>query len=497
MNNCIKIILLGIFSMGFFPISADDWAQFSKYEESNKNLKEREEKPKVVFMGNSITEGWELVHPEFFRDNNFISRGISGQTTYQMLLRFYDDVISLHPEVVVINGGTNDIAENNHQYNEERTFQNIKAMAEMAGKENIKVILTSVLPSIGFPWSESIEEVPEKIKSLNNRLENYARDNNLTYVDYYEGLNDGTGNIQTRFSYDGVHPLPEGYDVMEERILPEVIKCMNTEPIVIKLWEGQILKEQNGLSADDEEVSPGWISNVAVPELFIYLAPNPNGTAVLMCPGGGYGGVAIEHEGKGLRKLFNDNGITLCVLKYRIPNGHYSIPADDAREALRIMRENAEEWGIDKNRIGIGGASAGGHLASTVATHLQEDSNLNPNFQLLLYPVISMKDKITHEGSKILLLGDNPSQELVDSFCNEMQVTASTPPAFIAVSGDDDVVPVENSLLYFEALNNQGIPSELHIYPSGGHGWGYNPEFLYNDQWTSELINWIKNLNLK
>lgn len=264
-----------------------------------------------------------------------------------------------------------------------------------------------------------------------------------------------------------------------------------TAPEIIPLWKDKAPTADNGLPTDAEKVENiNWISSVTQPELFIFPAQNPNGKALIMCPGGGYAGVAMTFEGLGLAPLLNENGITLAVLKYRMPNGNHKVPAEDVHEAMRILTENSAKWGINPKKIGIGGASAGGHLASTVATHPVEDAP-TPAFQVLLYPVISMEEGITHQGSRNLLLGENPSNELVELYSNDLQVSPTTPPAFIVVSGDDKTVPVENSLLYYKALNSNKIPATLHIYPDGGHGWGTRLNFKHNQQWTNELVSWL------
>ena len=266
------------------------------------------------------------------------------------------------------------------------------------------------------------------------------------------------------------------------------------EPITFKLWDNVAPPSDNGLTPENEVMeNPGWISLVATPELTIYPAENPNGTTLLMCPGGGYSGVAIGHEGNALAAPLNDVGITVAVLKYRMPNGHYQVPAEDVSRAFEILMENSSEFGINPERIGIGGASAGGHLASTVATHKTSDSFI-PAFQFLLYPVISMEEGVTHQGSRDNLLGLEPSEELVNYYSNQLQVTPETPPAFIALSGDDMVVPVKNSLDYIQALTDNGIPVSLHLYPTGGHGWGYKPDFKYFNMWVPEFLFWIDNL---
>lgn len=282
-------------------------------------------------------------------------------------------------------------------------------------------------------------------------------------------------------------------------ILPAcVVKICAAEipsPIVISLWTDKHPQYSNNLSPESEkEESPNWISNVTTPELYVYPAANPSGLAMLMCPGGGYAGVAIMHEGHELASFFNEAGITLAVLKYRMPNGNKNVPLEDVYEALRILNDRAGQWGIDPLKIGIGGASAGGHLASTAATHPCADQP-PLYFQLLLYPVITMEDGITHAGSKENLLGGNPTAEDIKNFSNEKQVSDTTPPAFIAVSADDEGVPVENSIRYFQELNSKKTGSSLHIYPSGGHGWGARRNFPYADLWRQELRCWLENLH--
>lgn len=199
----------------------NDWAQFSRYESQNDSIKstQNRERPKVVLMGNSITEGWLKEDPLFFEDNGFLCRGISGQTSYQMLLRFREDVIELNPEMVVINAGSNDIAENNHPYNEDITFGNIVSMVELAQVNGINPILSTVLPAERFYWNENIVGIPEKIKSLNARLLKYAESNNLPFVDYYSVMVTDNAAMLPENSLDGVHPNLAGYKVMEPVIL--------------------------------------------------------------------------------------------------------------------------------------------------------------------------------------------------------------------------------------------------------------------------------------
>lgn len=256
--------------------------------------------------------------------------------------------------------------------------------------------------------------------------------------------------------------------------------------IEIKLWDGEKCPNSNNMT---EQVEGGPLY-VAEPTLTVYPAADANGLAIIACPGGGYYGLATAHEGNDMADWFNSQGITYAVLVYRMPNGNNEVPLSDAHRAIRIMRERASEWGVEK--IGIMGSSAGGHLASTAATHF--DSETRPDFQILFYPVVTMDKDLTHGGSRENLLGKNPSSELVEKYSNEKQVTPQTPPAFIMHSSDDDVVPVENSVNYYLALVRNNVPASLHTYPVGGHGWGYNDSFIYKRQWTGELEKWLREL---
>jgi acetyl esterase/lipase len=216
----------------------------------------------------------------------------------------------------------------------------------------------------------------------------------------------------------------------------------------------------------------------------VYHADKPNGMAIVMCPGGGYVRLAPNHEGHDMAKWFNKQGVTAIVLKYRMPNGHPEAPVSDAEQTIRIIRQHAKDWQIDPHKVGIMGASAGGHLASTLATHPTSE-DVRPDFHILLYPVISNLN-----ATRSSLLGENPPEELKKLYSSELQVTERTPPAFITFSADD-VIAI-NSIKYYEALRLHKIPVAMHIYPSGGHGWGYNEEFYYKQEWTQELEKWLR-----
>ena len=221
---CVLVVLVVLAGFaGVMAQPAQDWANFQRYQLDNQVVKALlQDKRRVVFMGNSITENWVKRHKQFFEQNGYVGRGISGQTTYQMVLRFYDDVVDLHPQAVVINGGTNDIALNNHPYVEERTFRNITVMAQIARENGIKVILTSVTPCDHYRWRPQVTDVVAKIRSLNARIKAYAKKNRMEYVDYFAAMADADGAMREGLSDEGCHPTVAGYEIMEEVLLPAI-----------------------------------------------------------------------------------------------------------------------------------------------------------------------------------------------------------------------------------------------------------------------------------
>ena len=227
----VKYFYLGItfitLTCGSIHAQDRDFGGLNRYAQENKNITISAKPVKVVFMGNSITEGWVNCHPAFFTDNGYVGRGISGQTSYQFLLRFREDVIKLSPSLVVINAGTNDVAENTGSYNEEYTFGNIMSMVELAEVHKIKVILTSTLPAASFGWNPSIKDAKAKIASLNARIKAYAHEHKIPYVDYYAKMVYGdNGALNPKYTKDGVHPTAEGYDVMEVLIKEAIGKIL-------------------------------------------------------------------------------------------------------------------------------------------------------------------------------------------------------------------------------------------------------------------------------
>ncbi len=282
---------------------------------------------------------------------------------------------------------------------------------------------------------------------------------------------------------------------------------------VIDLWNGKIPgAKQSDHFKQVVDTATGWVDKHTIinPYLDMYPAPNEksNGTAVIICPGGAYAGMAVKHEGLQVAKWLNGLGITAFVLKYRLPDDcimeNKSIgPMQDGQRAIRIVRSHAKEWGINPKKIGIMGFSAGGHLAATLSTHFNEKvyepkdtTSARPDFSILIYPVISMDSGITHMGSRWNLLGAKPSPEMVNHFSNEFQVNSETPPAFMVHSLDDNVVPVQNSINYALAMHKFNVPCELHLYQTGGHGYGLGKSNNTESTWPEACSKWLETRGL-
>ena len=250
--------------------------------------------------------------------------------------------------------------------------------------------------------------------------------------------------------------------------------------------------ESNELKTEEKWRDMDFLLDISEPRMYAYPASKENncGTAVLICPGGGYSGVSAVKEGAEIAKWFNELGVSAFVLYYRMPNGHYEIPLKDAQTALSIIHKRAREWKINKKKIGIMGFSAGGHLASTVGTHFKTKAE-RPAFMLLAYPVVTMNKDLTHKGSRDNLLGKNPSDELVKLYSNELQVTKKTPPTFIVHARDDGAVPIANSENLLKALQKNKVPAKLVTYDQGGHGFGMRKKGIPVENWPQEMKAWL------
>nr|WP_297784020.1 alpha/beta hydrolase [uncultured Allomuricauda sp.] len=291
---------------------------------------------------------------------------------------------------------------------------------------------------------------------------------------------------------------------------------MSAQHTIMPLWPNTIPNQK--VTSEEEVVEYTedgiiWITNVQKPTLEVYLPAKKNSTgqAVVIFPGGGYYGLAYDWEGTDIAKALTAKGIAGIVVKYRLPwsksitKDKNVVPLQDAQRAIRLVKANAEEWHIAEDKVGIMGFSAGGHLASSLGTHYDDkvyerqdsadDISARPNFMALIYPVITLGVPSTHTGSRVSLVGENPTDDAVDYLSNEKHVDAETPPTFLLHAMDDDVVPVENTTLFFNALRAHNIPTTMHVYPTGGHGFSLalTDEKLKN--WINLFFDWIAHLD--
>lgn len=296
-------------------------------------------------------------------------------------------------------------------------------------------------------------------------------------------------------------------------LLPVLPCVVFSQPLVLPLWDGTPpLQIDMGLEEEHTRNGILRISNVQKPTLEVYLPEEhlATGKAVVIFPGGGYTILAYEWEGTEFATWLQSQGIAGIVVKYRLPLSESltdakEVPLLDAQRAIRLVRHHAEDWGLDQGQIGIMGFSAGGHLASTLSTQYDHHTGretdaidalpARPDFSVLVYPVISFRDAGAHSGSRRNLLGEAPSEELIGRFSAELNVTDETPPAFLIHSQDDQTVPVENSFLYFKALDRHGVPASLHVYPTGGHGFAFGTGRGTVEGWASVLLEWIQALD--
>ena len=261
----------------------------------------------------------------------------------------------------------------------------------------------------------------------------------------------------------------------------------------LKIWDNKTAPHDNGIATPEREPEKNRLTDVSEAVLYIFPAApeKATGQAVVICPGGGYVKQCIDYEGYEMAQWFAEHGITAAVLKYRMPNGHPEVPLEDVEQALRIMMGlEAGATGFTADKVGIVGSSAGGHLAASASTL----ARTKPAFSILFYPVITAVQGKRHQGSFINLLSEQRTPEQDAAYSLESRVTADTPPAILLLSDDDKTVPPVNSTLYYNALKAHGIEASMHIYPSGGHGWGMNPKFRYYDDWQKATLDWLSTL---
>jgi acetyl esterase/lipase len=273
---------------------------------------------------------------------------------------------------------------------------------------------------------------------------------------------------------------------------------------IFPLYDGPI---PNSRPHTMKEISErGGVKKVSAPTLEVVLPPKElaTGAAIIICPGGGYTMEVYKREGLDIATEMTKRGVVAFVLKYRLPSDSIMVdksigPLQDAQRAIQIVRQRAAEWGVDPTKVGIMGFSAGGHLASTASTHFDvsyipntENVNLRPDFSILVYPVISMEQGLTHQGSRDNLLGKAAAEKQVTLFSNDLQVTANTPPTYLTAASDDKLVPVKNSLLYYEALVNHKVPAEMHLFEKGDHGFGG----VKQEDWMAPIWPWMTKMHL-
>lgn len=291
-----------------------------------------------------------------------------------------------------------------------------------------------------------------------------------------------------------------------------MITAVNAQTETILLYPGGVPGLKVSQIPEDSQKSDGItrVKDITQPTLTVYRPRHKTSDAsVIICPGGGYGILAIDHEGYDIAQWFNDRGVTAFVLKYRLPQDELFEnavirPLQDAQQAIRIVRKNASGFGVSADKTGIMGFSAGGHLASTASTHFNtqvgeitdQAISVRPDFSILIYPVITFGDVNTHSGTRDNLVGTNAPAEIIDLYSNEKHVTAETPPVFL-ISTSDDFVPAENSILYYQACRNNKVPAEIHIYEKGGHGYALKKNGLGPvETWPDRMEDWLRQSKL-
>ena len=384
-------------------------------------------------------------------------------------------------------------------------FAGTKAIVELIKQRHptTKILLLRIFPrggdaekGVSPPAFNSSQQCIETCREAGELTKQLADGKQVFWLDVNHVFLHPDGKINTDLMWDLLHPSPAGAEAWAQAVEPTLAKLMGDQALAplperLALWDGKAPLGDGKVEAADAFIT-------------VYRPENPNGAAAVICPGGGYGGLVMGGEGSGIAQWLNQHGITGIVLQYRLPKGRQWVPLLDAQRAIRTVRSRAKEWGCDPKRIGIIGFSAGGHLASTAATHFDagnaqaedpiERFGCRPDFAVLVYPVITMGEK-THGGSRSNLLGPSPSAENLLLFSNERQITAQTPPTYLAHALDDRAVHSDNSRMFHEALKAVNVATEYIELPSGGHGLnGYKGPMW--DAWQSGSLKWLRSLKL-
>jgi acetyl esterase/lipase len=269
-----------------------------------------------------------------------------------------------------------------------------------------------------------------------------------------------------------------------------VINSFSQEVVEIPIWADKP-PNSNHIKGKEVLIDSNRIAKVTVPTIRVFIPKHNSGVAVLDCPGGGYSYVQVAKDGEFYfnSKWFNNQGLVYIYLKYRLPNQHADVPFSDAEQAMRVIKAHAEEWGINPNKIGVMGTSAGGHLASTLAVRSHNDTR--PYFQILVVPVISMVEDYKHKGSCNQLLGRQPTKEAMRYYSNNLHVSSKTPQAFIVANNDDTTVPSLNAINYGAALRKNNVPTEIHLFPKGGHAGLFYNTYPYKNEALGLLKKWL------
>lgn len=455
--------------------------------------------PEIVMIGDSITHFWggppELgpqrgpqAWKDLFGQRRVLNLGFGWDRTQNVLWRLdHGEFDGLRPRFVVLNIGTNNFSgtANARANTPAEVAEGIRAICSRIRTKSpdTRIILMGVLPR----GAKSTDSFRAKILELNKLLVEVGKTPGVTFLDIGPQFLLPDGELPRKLMNDFCHPTEEGYAIWAAALKP-LLLAAPAEPMKLSLWSGQAPVGAGQFEAANASIT---VHRAA--------AEKANGAAIVICPGGGYGGLVTGAEGHGIAKWLNAHGIAGVVLEYRLPKGRPFVPLLDAQRAIRTARFHAQQWGLASNRIGIIGFSAGGHLASTAGTHFDSGDpqaadpinrvSCRPDFAILVYPVVTMGE-LTHGGSRANLLGRDPKPELVELFSNEKQVTEQTPPMFLTHALDDTVVKPEHSRMLHKALQAHQVATEYLELPSGGHGLnGYQGPMW--DAWQTKSLAWL------
>lgn len=467
--------------------------------------------PEIILIGDSITHFWggepkatlangPAAWQSTFGPYRTLNLGFGWDRIQNVLWRLdHGELDGLHPRLVVLHIGTNNTSDtpNARGNSPEEIADGMRAILRRlrAKVPDARIILMAVFPR------EAAPEHPRRrlIGAINEQLVPLGRLPGVTWLDLTPKFLNPDGSLPRELMNDYCHPTEKGYRIWGEALAPLLPANATTAAAVPP--DPSLPPQSMELWPQGAPVGDGTTEAVPV-RLTLHRAARANGAAIVICPGGGYGGLVTGAEGTGIARWLNQHGIAGAVLEYRLPRGRAEVPLLDAQRAIRTLRAHAAEWGLDPRHIGIIGFSAGGHLASTAATHFDagqaqaadpvERVSSRPDFAVLVYPVISMGDR-GHAGSRQNLMGPAPSADLVKRFSNELQVTDQTPPTYLAHAADDRVVPPDNSQMFHAAMVAHQVPSQYLELPSGDHGLnGYKGPMW--DAWQRGSLEWLASL---